>query len=202
MIFGTHSGRDLGYFRIFLPLMIVVLGWLAFSSTTYQGLLSALSNFFLFLPACAAYFASGCYWNPTSVFHHACDNPRAQGATFFADIRRLVRHRAIYPVVLINLLWNFSPGSYTPMQFYLTSQLHAPDSTYGYFLGTLNLCFVPPVVLNGLLCQKFPPRKLLLWSVIIGVPQFLPMGVHQQRAGGSSRRGAQGDWQGSGDIGR
>ena len=226
--------RDLGYFRIFVPLMIGVLGWLAFSPTTYQGLLagmllttvaycfvaaaaqgltaligqeaqmtgrlSALSNFFLFLPAGAAYLASGFmsesltprqvflvvlalsgtltvfgYWKPGSVFHHAYDNSRAQGTTFFADIRRLARHRAVYPVVLINLLWNFSPGSYTPMQFYLTNQLHAPDSTYGYFLGILNFCFVPPVVLYGFLCQKFPPRKLLLWSVMIGVPQFLPM---------------------------
>src|SRR5579871_2241727 len=226
--------RDPGYFRIFVPLMVGVLGWLAFSPTTYRGLLagmllttvaycfvaaaaqgltaligqeaqmtgrlSALSNFFLFLPAGAAYLASGFmsesmtprqvflvvlalsgtltvfgYWKPGSVFHHAYDNPRAQGTTFFADMRRLARHRAVYPVVVINLLWNFSPGSYTPMQFYLTNQLHAPDSSYGYFLGILNLCFVPPVVLYGFLCRKFPPRKLLLCSVMIGVPQFVPM---------------------------
>lgn len=170
------------------------------------GRLSALSNFFLFLPAGAAYFASGFmadltprqvflvvlalaatlsifgFWKPGSVFNGAYDNPRACGTTFFGDVRRLVKHRAVYPVVLINLLWNFSPGSYTPMQFYLTNQLHAPDSTYGYFLGTLNLCFLPPLVLYGFVCQKFPPRKLLLWSVMIGVPQFIPMAfIHNGR---------------------
>lgn len=166
------------------------------------GRLSALSNFFLFIPAGAAYLASGVmsesltpreifllvlaptaaliifgYWKPASVFRNVYDNPRAQGTTFFADVRRLVKHRAIYPVILINLLWYFTPGAFTPMQFYLANQLHAPDATYGYFLGILNLCFVPTVVLYGFLCQKFPPRKLLLWSVLIGIPQFIPMAL-------------------------
>jgi hypothetical protein len=230
--------RDLGYFRIFVPLMLGVLAWMAFSPTTYLGLLagmllttvaycfiaaaaqgltaligqeglmtgrlSALSNFFLFIPSGAAYLASGVmsdsltprqifllvlaltatlsifgYWKPVSVFRQAYDNPRAQGATFFADVRRLVKHRAIYPVILINLLWYFSPGAFTPMQFYLTNQLHASDATYGYFQGTINFCFVPMVVLYGFLCQRFPPRKLLLWSVLIGIPQFVPMAFIQ-----------------------
>ena len=148
--------------------MTGILAWMAFSPTTYPGLLagmlittvtysfvaaaaqgltaligqealmtgrlSALSNFFLFLPAGAAYFASGYmsgltprqvfllvlalaatlsifgFWRPGSVFHDAYDNPRASGTTFCEDVRRLVKHRAVYPVVLINLLWNFSPG--------------------------------------------------------------------------------------------
>jgi MFS family permease len=164
------------------------------------GRLSALSNFFLFLPAGAGYLASGFmsenmsprqifllvlalsatlfvfgFWKPRSVFKDAYNNPRAMGTTFFGDVRRLVKHRAVYPVVLINLLWNFTPGSYTPMQFHLTNQLHAPDSFYGYFQGILNLSFLPPLVLYGYLCQRFPPRKLLLWAVLIGVPQFIPM---------------------------
>ncbi len=226
--------RDPGYFRIFVPVMAGVLAWMAFSPTTYTGLiagmllatvaysflnaasqgltaligqearmsgrLSALSNFFLFLPVAAAYFASGFlserlssrqiflavllltttlgvfgYWKPRSVFSQAYDNPRAQGSTFLGDVRRLLKHRAIYPVVLINLLWNFVPGSYTPMQFFLTNELHAPDATYGNFLGLLNLFFLPSAFLYGILCQKFPPRKLLVWSVIIGIPQFIPM---------------------------
>jgi hypothetical protein len=35
------------------------------------------------------------------------------------------------------------PGSYTPMQFFLTNQLHAPDGSYGTFLGLYNLFFLP-----------------------------------------------------------
>jgi MFS family permease len=90
-------------------------------------------------------------------------------------VRRLLKHRAIYPVLLINLLWNFTPGFFTPMQFFLTNQLHAPDSTFAEFQGLSNLFFLPLTVLYGVLCQKFPPRKLLLWSVLVGVPQSLPL---------------------------
>jgi MFS family permease len=226
--------RDRGYFRIFVPLMICILAWMALSRTTYPGLLigmllttvaysfvfaafqgltaligqealmagrlSALSNVFLFLSVGAAYFASGFmserlsprqifltvlaltttlsvfgFWKPSSVFSHAYDNPHAKGTNFFGDVRRLLKHRAIYPVVLINLLWNFTPGSFTPMQFFLTNQLHASDAIYADFVGLYNLFFLPPILLYGFLCTKFPPRKLLLWSVIIGVPQFVPM---------------------------
>jgi hypothetical protein len=226
--------RDRGYFRIFVPLMVLVLAWMAFSHVTYRGLLagmllatatysfvlaafqglqaligqealmtgrlSALSNFFLFIPVSAAYFLSGFlsenlsprqiflivialttttgvfgFWKPRSVFRHTYDDPHAQGAGFFGDVRRLLKHRAIYPVLLINILWNFTPGAYTPMQFFLTNQLHAPDSIYAAYAGLGNLFFLPPIVLYGVLCQKFPPRKLLLWSVLVGVPQFIPM---------------------------
>jgi hypothetical protein len=164
------------------------------------GRLTALSNFFLFIPVSAAYFISGFmsdnlsprqifllvvaltttlgvfgFWKPRAVFNHTYDNPLALGSGFFGDVRRLLAHRAIYPVLLINVLWNFSPGSFTPMQFFLTNQLHAPDSIYGTYAGLYNLFFIPPTVLYGFLCQRFPPRKLLFWSVVIGVPQFVPM---------------------------
>lgn len=163
------------------------------------GRLSALYNFFLFIPVSAAYFFSGFmsenlsprqtflgvaaltsvlgvfgFWKPRSVFNHTYDNPHAKGAGFLGDLRRLLKHRAIYPVLLINIMWNFTPGSFTPMQFFLTNQLHVADSVYAEFAGLYNFFFLPPVVLYGFLCRKFPPRKLLLWSVIVGIPQFIP----------------------------
>jgi MFS family permease len=46
-------------------------------------------------------------------------------------------------------------------------------------LGLYNLLYLPPALLYGFLCTRFPPRKLLLWSVIIGVPQFIPMAFIQ-----------------------
>jgi hypothetical protein len=172
-----------------------------------SGRMSALSNIFLFLSVGAAYFASGFmteyltprqiflmvliltvtlsvfgFWKPRSVFSHTYDDPHAKGTHFLGDLKRLLKHRAIYPVVLINLLWNFTPGSYTPMQFFLTNQLHASDAIYADFAGLYNLFFLPSVLLYGFLCTKFPPRKLLWWSVIVGVPQFIPMAfVHTGR---------------------
>ena len=172
-----------------------------------SGRMGALSNIFLFLPVGAAYFASGFmteyltprqifllvlvltatlsvfgFWKPRSVFSHAYDNPHAKGTTFLGDVQRLLKHRAIYPVVLINLLWNFSPGAFTPMQFFLSNQLHASDAIYADFSGLYNLFYLPPALLYGFLCTRFPPRKLLWWSVLAGVPQFIPMAfIHSGR---------------------
>jgi MFS family permease len=122
------------------------------------------------------------FWRPGLVFNHAYDNPQAKGADFLGDVKRLLKHRAIYPVILINLLWNFMPGAFTPMQFFLTNQLHASDAVYADFSGLYNLFYIPPILLYGFLCTKFPPRKLLVWSVLIGVPQFIPMAfIHSGR---------------------
>ena len=78
--------------------------------------------------------ASG-LWKPRSVFSHAYDKPQASGTDFVGNVKRLVKHRAIYPAVLICFLWNFAPGAATPLQFYLTNQLHASDAVYSYYNG-------------------------------------------------------------------
>jgi len=164
------------------------------------GRLSVIANSFNCLPVAAAFFASGFmtehlsplhifflvlaltapvgifgFWKPCSVFSHTYENPRAQGGNFLGDVKRLLKHRAVYPVVLLNLLWNFAPGVNTPMQFYLTNDLHASDAKYASFLGILNLAYIPTFLLYGFLCTRFPPRKLLWWSVLAGLPQYVPL---------------------------
>jgi MFS family permease len=61
------------------------------------------------------------------------------------------------------------------MQFFLTNQLHASDAIFADFSALLYAAFLPTVLLYGFLCTRFPPSKLLWWSVIIGVPEFVPM---------------------------
>jgi predicted MFS family arabinose efflux permease len=114
-------------------------------------------------------------WKPRAVFGHAYDQPQARGSDFSGDVKRLLKHRAIYPAVLITFLWNFNPGLYTPMQFYLTDKLHAPDDAYSNFLGIFIVGIVPTALLYGWLCTKFPLSKLLWWSTLIAIPQMIPM---------------------------
>lgn len=142
-------------------------GWMATDLSSRQV--------FLLVMALTAMLAVFGFWKPRSVFAGAYRNPHAQGSTFLGDVKRLVKHRAIYPVILINLLWFFTPGANTPMQFFLTSQLHASPAVYADFSGLLYASFLPTTLLYGFLCTRFPPRKLLWWSVIVGVPQFIPM---------------------------
>jgi MFS family permease len=61
------------------------------------------------------------------------------------------------------------------MQYFLTNQLHASDAIFADFSAILYAAFLPTVLLYGYLCTRFPPHKLLWWSALIGVPQFVPM---------------------------
>jgi predicted MFS family arabinose efflux permease len=114
-------------------------------------------------------------WQPKAVFGHAYDKPQAQGSDFGGDVRRLLKHRAIYPAVLISFLWWFNPGLNTPVQFYLTNKLHASDDAYSNFLGVFAISFIPTYLLYGYLCQKMPPSRLLWWSTVVAVPQMIPL---------------------------
>jgi len=114
-------------------------------------------------------------WKPRAIFGHAYDQPLARGTDFLGDVKRLARHRAIYPVVLINFLWWFNPGLNTPVQFFLTNRLHASDDAYSNFLGVFAISFIPTYLLYGYLCTKMPLNRLIWWSAIVAVPQMIPL---------------------------
>lgn len=132
-------------------------------------------TFFFWMAAMAFLIACVGIWKPRVVFDHAYDKPQAAGSDFFGDVRRLVKHRAVYPAVLIMLLWSFSPGSSTPLQFYLTNQLHVTDAIYGYYNGLFAISFLPTFLLYGFLCKKVSLEKLLWWGTLVAVPQMISL---------------------------
>jgi predicted MFS family arabinose efflux permease len=165
-----------------------------------SGRLSALLNVVSAVPVVAGAFASGLIsdhlaptgafflaaaftlsiamlglWRPVSVFDDAYEKPQARAADFVGNVRRLVKHRAVYPAVLICFLWNFAPGAATPLQFYLTDTLHASDSVYSYYNGIFAAAFIPTFLLYGWLCKKVALNTLLWWGTIIAVPQMIPL---------------------------
>jgi MFS family permease len=114
-------------------------------------------------------------WKPAAVFDRTYERPQARGAGLLGDIRRLLKHRAIYPAVLIMFLFQFSPGSNTPLQFYLTDTLHASDAVYGYYNALFAAAFIPVFVLYGWLCKHVSLQKLLWWGTVITIPQMMPL---------------------------
>jgi predicted MFS family arabinose efflux permease len=165
-----------------------------------SGRLSALLNVVGSVPVVAGAFASGYIsdhlaakeafllvamfalsiallglWKPVSVFNHLYEKPQARGTDLVGNVRRLVKHKAVYPAVLICFLWNFAPGSATPLQFYLTNELHASDSVYSYYNGIFAAAFIPTFLLYGFLCKKVSLNKLLWWGTIVAVPQMVPL---------------------------
>lgn len=111
---------------------------------------------------------------PKSVF----DNIHLEHGTKFTplqDLQRLARHRPAYCALTIWLIWNFGPGSATPLQFYLQNTLHASDTDWGVWNAIFVGSFIPAYMLFGLLCQRVSLKRLLFWATIVAIPQFIPL---------------------------
>ena len=157
--------------------------WNAVSSAPYvfgafaAGYLAGLTpahTFTLVAVLCAAIALYG-LWKPSAVFGDAYDLPSAQGTTLAGDLKRLIRHRAAYPAVLLVCLSQFEPGLNTPLQFYLANELHAPDWVYGDFQGILLAGYIPAAAVYGRLCTRFALRRLLLWATLLWLPAAIPL---------------------------
>jgi MFS family permease len=130
---------------------------------------------FLMLAALTASIGLLGLWKPRAIFDHAYDRPVAKGSDLLGDIRRLLKHKAIYPPVLIIFLFQFSPGSNTPLQYFLTNTLHASDAVYGQFQAIFVAAFIPMFFIYGWLCKRVALRRLLFWGTVIAVPQMVPL---------------------------
>jgi MFS family permease len=113
-------------------------------------------------------------WRPASVYDNV-RNEHGPATLPLDDVKRLMRHWPIYPALLIWLLWNFAPGSATPLQYYLQNILHAEDAQWGQWNAIFGISFIPTFMLFGLLCQNFPLKTLLLWGTVAAIPQMVPL---------------------------
>ena len=113
-------------------------------------------------------------WKPKNVFEnvHAEHGPDVHPLD---DIKRLFAHWPIYPALLIWLLWNFAPGSTTPLQYHLQNNLHATDAQWGQWNAIFAASFIPTFIVYGFLCRRFPLKTLLMWGTVIAVPQMVPL---------------------------
>ena len=73
------------------------------------------------------------------------------------------------------LLWNFAPGSTTPLQYYLQNTLHADDSVWGAWNAIFAASFIPTFLIFGYLCQRVPLGTLLWGGTLVAIPQFVPL---------------------------
>lgn len=115
-------------------------------------------------------------WRPRAVFQDVYNAPQARGAAdLWGDVKRLLKHKAIYPAVLMIFMFQFAPGANTPLQYYLSNTLHASDVIYGWYNAIFVASFIPVFFLYGWLCKRVSLNKLLWWGLIITVPQMIPL---------------------------
>jgi MFS family permease len=203
----TYNGLFIGMFLVMFLWRFVAAGQWALLALVGQeklmsGRLSALWNIVASIPYIAGALASGwiaehlpphqtfilmlvlsllmaafAFWKPKAVFGHAYDQPQAKGTDLVGDIKRLLKHRAIYPAVMIMFMFQFAPGSNTPLQFYLTNHLHASDAVYGEYYAIFVVAFIPIFFLYGWLCKRYSLSTLLWVGTIITVPQMIPLAL-------------------------
>jgi MFS family permease len=114
-------------------------------------------------------------WKPRAVFNHTYDQPLAKKTDLWGDILRLLKHRPVYPAVLIMFFFQFAPGSNTALQYYLSNHLHVSDEIYGDYNGIFVAAFLPVFFLYGYICKFVSLKKLLWWGTVITVPQMVPL---------------------------
>jgi MFS family permease len=91
------------------------------------------------------------------------------------DLRRIVRHWPIYPAMLIQLLWQFSPATGTVLQYHIVDHLHATDTQWGLWQGIFFGSFIPIYTAYGFLSRRFSLRPLLWFGFTLAVFQMCPL---------------------------
>jgi len=138
---------------------------------TTQG---AVREFFLRAAAVMLAVAAYGFLKPAAVFADLARETR-RPQHLRQDFVRLLGHRPIYPALGIFLLWNFSPGLGTVLQYFMANTLHASDAQWGAFNAILSIAFVPTFILFGFLSPRYSLKKLLWLGTVIAVPQVLPL---------------------------
>jgi MFS family permease len=93
----------------------------------------------------------------------------------FQDIVRLLRHRPIYAVLAIQVLWQFSPAYGVVLQYHMANDLHGTDAQWGLWNALFFGSFVPVFVGYGFICQRFPLNRLLWVGFFLAAFQAAPM---------------------------
>ena len=145
-------------------------------SDLLEGLTAERTVQILFLTGAAimASIAVFALWKPHAVFAHL-ESRRIGQARPLHELKRMLMHWPLYPVLFIWLLWNFAPGSATPLQYHLQNTLHASDAVWGEWNAIFALSFIPTFFAFGVLCRKFALKTLLWWGTIVAIPQLTPL---------------------------
>ncbi|MBW8811794.1 MAG: MFS transporter [Caulobacterales bacterium] len=169
------------------------------------GLVSVIGNLAVMIPLLVAYFLGGALsdylegrnavaaartlfavgggimlvvavlgaWGPRRLLDH--HHAQARSHTLAGDVGRLLRHRPLYPIMVIQLMWQFAPATGAVLQFHLANDLHATDSQVGAWFGIFMGSFTPVVLAYAWLCRRVKLDTLLWVGTVLAVAQMTPL---------------------------
>jgi hypothetical protein len=136
--------------------------------------MSASQIFQLLAVLCVLFGLLG-LWKPKPIFEHAYDRPQARGGTVLDDLKRLAKHKPIYPLLLISFLWNYSPGTDTSLQTLISKTLGGGPDAYARFSAINTFSVIPVIAMYGLLSKRVPLQRLMWIAAIVAIPQWAPV---------------------------
>jgi hypothetical protein len=95
--------------------------------------------------------------------------------SFGRDIVRLLKHWPVWPVVMIQFLWQFAPASGIVLQYHMANTLHGTDAQWGLWNALFLGSFLPVYILYGFVCQKLRLSRLLWFGFTLAVIQMAPL---------------------------
>ncbi|WP_394761859.1 hypothetical protein [Phenylobacterium sp.] len=112
---------------------------------------------------------------PKRLFDDALAGAEPVRLNLGADALRLLKTWAVWPVVIIQLLWQFAPGAGLALQYHLANELHASDAQVGAFFAIFYVGFLPVFVLYGFLARRVRLGVLLWIGAVLAVPQMVSL---------------------------
>lgn len=103
--------------------------------------------------------------------HHAV----AREHSVAHDVGRLLRHRPLYAIMGIQLLWQFAPATGPVLQFHLSNDLHATDAQVGAWYAIFMGAFAPTMLAYAWLCRRVRLNTLLWVGMSLAVVQMVPL---------------------------
>jgi hypothetical protein len=110
---------------------------------------------------------------PRALFDH--DRFERPTTHFFQDVGRLLRHRPVYPVLIMQALWQFGPANGIVLQYHMANALHGTDFEWGAWNAVFLGFMVPIFIAYGFLCQRIPLRWLLWIGFVPATFQMVPL---------------------------
>lgn len=123
---------------------------------------------FLIAAAWTAWIALQAFWRPRAVFASEPEQLVA-GEGGWSAVRRLIGHRPLWPAAAILLLWDFAPGWYVPLYFYLTKERGLSEQVFGSTQAISAGCIAAAAAVYGLLCRRIALKRLLWGSLVLGI---------------------------------
>ena len=120
------------------------------------------------------------FWSPAAIFpKRSADESEHELESLREFFQKLIpESRKLWPVAAVLVLYNFSPGWYTPLLYFLTDKVHLSSEAFGICRAVQHGGILVATTAYGALCGRWTLRKLLWLAISINIaPGFLYLAI-------------------------